>query len=203
MSPRAIVLALPSLLVVGCASAPGPAPSAAPAYLGTVTAPDGGTGQDAVVGVVSDGSSVSFYLCGGPLSYATVTRWFQGDVTSGQTFTLAPSGGFTGGGDLGAGAGQILTDTGETLAWTVREAAGADEGLYSAVDGSCRTGAVAGDLDGNGTVRLQGTWCDGLGHFAQVSPLSPNAMFTAQGIDVEVLGEDVPTFFVERVLQPL
>ncbi len=197
-TPLALVAALPFLLVAGCAGTPSPA-GAAPTYLGKV----GGTGQDAVVGVVSDGSRVSFYLCGGPLSFATVTRWFQGTVTSGEAFTLEPSGGFTGSGDLGAGSGTILTGTGETLAWTVRPTAGADDGLYSAIDGSCRTGVVAGDLDGDGTVRLQGTWCDGLGHFAQVSPLVPADLFTAQGIDVAVVGEDVPSFFVERVLQPL
>jgi hypothetical protein len=189
--PAAAMLAC--LLAAGCAGT-----GAAPTYIGKVTDP----GQDAAVGVVSDGSTVSFYLCGGPLSYATVTRWFQGSAGGGGTFTLEPSGGFAGTGDLGSGTGEITTGTGQTLHWTVRPTETAVEGLYAALDGSCRTGAVVGDLDDDGTVRLQGTWCDGLGHFAQVSPLMPSDMLTPLGIEVDVPTEPVQSFYVDRVLQP-
>lgn len=192
---HATLATLTCLLAAGCAGAPG----ASSAYVGKVV----GSGQDAVVGVVSDGSRVSFYLCGGPLTYATLTHWFQGEIVSGDSFTLEASGGFTGSGDLGSGTGQILTGAGQTLSFSVHPAGTADDGLYSAMDGSCRTGAVVGDLDGDGTVRLQGTWCDGLDHFAQVSPLTPNAMFTPRGIDVEAPAESVQPFFVERVVEPL
>jgi len=182
------------LLTAGCSLDP----QTSPAYIGRVEGP----GQDAAVGVVSDGATVTFYLCGGPLTYATLTRWFQGNAGADGTFTLLDNGGFTGSGDLHSGAGQITTDMGQTLDWTVRPAATDEEGLYAAMDGACRTGAVVGDLDGTGTARLQGTWCDGLGRFAQVSPLTPADMLTYQGIDVEVLTDPVQSLYVERVLQP-
>jgi hypothetical protein len=188
--------ALTCLLAAGCSVTE--TPVGAPAYIGKVT----DSGQDAAVGVVSDGSAVTLYLCGGPLTYATVTRWFQGTVATDGTFTLEDNGGFTGTGDLRAGAGQITTDLGATLSFAVRPTETEEEGLYAAMDGSCRTGAVVGDLDGTGSVRLQGTWCDGLGRFAQVSPLDPADMLTDEGIDVEVLTSPVQSFFVERVLQP-
>jgi hypothetical protein len=184
------------LLAAGCADTL--ALEAAPAYIGKVES----AGQDAAVGVVSDGSKVTLYLCGGPLTYATTTRWFQGELASGGTFTLAASGGFTGSGDLRSGTGRIVTGAGQTLDWSVRPTKSEEEGLYAAMDGSCRTGAVVGDLDGDGSVRLQGTWCDGLGRFAQVSPLAPSAMLTARGIEVEVLADPAQSFFVDRVLQP-
>ena len=105
-------------------------------------------------------------------------------------------------GDLASGKGQLTTDLGRTLAWAVRPTTNEVEGLYAAMDGSCRTGAIVGDLDGNGTMRLQGTWCDGLDRFAQVSPLTPAMSLTEQGIAVSVQIDPVKTIFVDRVRHP-
>ena len=192
----AVAATLTCLLTAGCAG--NVASDPAPTYVGKVTDP----GQDAAVALVSDGSKVTFYLCGGPLSFDKITRWFQGDVGSDGMFALEKSGGFTVTGDVGAGTGVLTTDVGQELAWTVRPTENEEEGLYSAMDGSCRTGAIVGDLEDNGTVRLQGTWCDGEGRFAQVSPLAPAHMLTTTGIDVRVNVSPAKSLYVDRVVHP-
>ena len=189
-------MTLTCLLAAGCAAPE--VPGVAPAYIGKITDP----GHDAAVAVVSDGVQVTVYVCGGPTTYDKLTRWFQGDVGADGTFKLEKSGGFEVTGDLASGAGQVTTALGQTLSWSVRPTTNEEEGLYAAMDGSCRTGAVVGDLDGNGTMRLEGTWCDGLSRFAKVSPLTPAMTLTERGIGVSVLIEPVKTIFVERVRHP-
>jgi hypothetical protein len=179
------------LLAAGCG-----APAGAPAYVGAVP------GGDEVVGVVSDGSQATFYLCGGEATFATHTRWFTGSVDDRGEMSLSDrKGSWKVTGNLALGSGRITTDTHDQLLWSVRPAAGDAEGLYSAtVAGSCRTGAVVGDFDGTGTVRMQGTWCDGQ-QYAQVIPIIPEAIeVTDQGIQVKVpaLAKVLP-FYVERV----
>lgn len=186
---------LTCLLAAGCAA---PDAGVAPAHIGKVTDP----GQDAAVAMVSDGAKITVYVCGGPTTFDKMTRWFQGDLGPDGTFELEKSGGFQVTGDLTSGKGQLTTDLGQTLAWAARPTTNEVEGLYAAMDGSCRTGAIVGDLDGNGTMRLQGTWCDGLDRFAQVSPLTPAMSLTDRGIAVSVLTDPVKTIFVDRVRHP-
>ncbi len=160
-----------ALLLAGCAE------QAAPAFVGMVE------GSDAVVGAVSENGKVTFYLCGGKTTYATLTRWFSGDVADDGSFSLE-SKGFTLTGNLTKGSGTITTPS-ETLDWTAAPATG-DMGLYSTLYGSCRTGAVVGDMHGDG-MELQGVWCDG-DRFAQVTPIR-GITVNNQGIEVEA---DVP-----------
>jgi hypothetical protein len=185
--------ALLSSLVVGCGDEGG-----APAFVGRVT----DQGQDAVIGVVSDSAGVSFYVCGGAASYATMTRWFLGDAAADGTLDLT-SAGWHVTGNLNEGAGQLQTDTGATLSWTVRPTAGATEGLYQTLDGACRTGAVVGDFgDGTGT-RLQGAWCDAESHFAQVTPIKNPLILDGEDIAVEIETAAAPTLVIGRLLAPL
>lgn len=188
---RLAVAALLGALASGCGDE-----AVAPAYVGKVTNP----GADAVVGMVSDGERVQLYLCGGPATYATLTRWFQGPVAADGTFTIE-SGGFTATGDLGAGAGQVETDDGQTLSWSVQRAADELSGLYAAMDGACRTGAVIGDFDGDGALDLQGTWCNGKDIFAQVTPIRP-LVETVRGVAVDVALDPPKQLFVDRVRAP-
>jgi hypothetical protein len=169
----------------------------APAYVGKVT----DSGSDAVVGMVSDGERVQFYLCGGPSTYETLTHWFQGPVAKDGTFRIE-SGGFEATGDITAGKGEVKTDDGKTLSWTVRAAKGEEEGLYAAMDGSCRTGAVVGDFDGDGAVDLQGTWCNGKDIFAQVTPIRPLEVTAIGTIAVQVLSSPPKPLVVDRVRWP-
>jgi hypothetical protein len=185
LSALALALALPACSAPdGLALADGDAGGAeAPAYVGAVA------GTDAVVGAVSDGARVTFYLCGGPKSLATLTRWWRGDVDASGGYQLsAEDGEWTVRGHLGGGAGEIHTDDGRTLAFETRAVAGPVAGLYDALDGACHTGAVVGDLDGDGATRAQGVWCDGEGKFAQVTPIHAPLEVTTSGLEVRVDG---------------
>jgi len=184
------------LLAAGCA-----APEIAPSYVGKVTDP----GQDAAVAVVSDGLQVTVYVCGGPTTFDKLSRWYKGDVDAEGAFKLE-KGNSEVTGDLRSGTGQITTDAGGALSFAVHPIDNDQEGLYAAMDDSCRTGAVVGDLDGNGTVRLQGTWCQAMSatenRFAQVSPLTPANLITARGIGLKVLIDPGKSIFVDRVAAP-
>jgi hypothetical protein len=187
--------ALWAFVAAGCGDESG----GAPAFVGWVT----DQGQDAVVGVVSDGEGVSFYVCGGPTSYATMTHWFLGAGAADGTLDLA-SGGWHVTGDLNKGSGKLQTDLGATLSWTVRPATDGLEGLYQNTDGgACRTGAVVGDFgDGQGT-RLQGTWCDGASHYAQVTPIRNQLTLVGEDIAVEIETDAAPILDVARLLAPV
>jgi hypothetical protein len=183
-----------ALLLAGCGQG-------AQTFVGSVE------GTDAVVGAVTEDGRATFYLCGGETTYQPFTRWFSGatgadgalsleSTRDGTTFGLT--------GSLASGAGTITTGT-ETLRWSAEPASGAMSGLYAAMNGSCRIGAVVGDLHGQGTA-LQGVWCDEQADdtniYLQVTPITPIAL-TSQGIQVEV--EGLPTaekLYVEPVLSP-
>jgi hypothetical protein len=187
--------ALAGLLAAGCG---GGGAANASAFVGRVT----DQGQDAVVGAVSDGTDVSFYVCGGASSFATETRWILGKAGAGGALDITGNGWHVTG-NLEAGSGQVQTDQGQTLSWTARPAVGPLEGLYQAMDGTCRTGAVVGDFgDGMGT-RLQGTWCDGASHFAQVVPIKNPLSLDGEGIAVTVQSQSAQTLVVARLAEPL
>jgi hypothetical protein len=162
-------------------------------YVGKVTDP----GADAVIGAVSDGAEITVYLCGGPNSYATDTRWLRGPVDAAGAFSVE-SEGFTVAGDVSGG--HVITDLGITLSWTMAEASGDLEGVYQS-EGACRTGAVVGDFAGDGTMQLQGTWCDGAGKFMQVTPIMPIAL-TAEGLEARVETSPASIFLLTRVTAP-
>jgi hypothetical protein len=167
-----------------------------PQYVGKVA------GSDAVVGAVTDGENVQFYLCGGPSTYSTLTKWFTGPVGPGGALDLETDG-FELTGDLAKGSGQVRTAGGETLPWSVTPASGALGGLWSAeTSTSCRTGAVVGDFEGDGQMHLQGTWCgDVKDVFAQVTPIMP-WLTDERGIAVRVETDPAQNIFVARVWQP-
>lgn len=185
-SPRSRLLPLALLLAAGCGDE-----GATPTYVGRA-------GGDAALGIVADGGLVTAYLCGGRDTFASLTRWFHGAVGPDGKLSLV-SGDATLTGDLGSLQGEIVTGDGTTLAWTVTPASGG-AGIYAA-DGACRTGAIVGDLDGDGQARLQGTWCDGEGRFAQVTPLQP-VYAPAERIDVEAQTAPVQRLQVVRVSRP-
>ena len=181
-------------LLAGCGQGP-------QTYVGTVQ------GTDAVIGAVEEDGRAVFYLCGGPTTYQSFTRWFSGATGGDGALSLSSArDGTTFGltGSLAAGSGTITTGT-ETLSWSASPASGATDGLYAAMNGSCRIGAVVGDLHGAGTA-LQGVWCEeksgDVDVYLQVTPITPVTV-TAQGIEVEVHGLPAPgTVYVEPVLSP-
>lgn len=156
---------------VGCGSADGSdgrgdgTLASSKSFVGAVS------GTDAVIAVSeSDGRWVA-YVCGGPLTYSTLTRWFQGELdphaslaelgATHRTDTFAA----TREGDWVRGT---LNDYAfEARAIDVR--ASKIAGLYSVVDSGCRTGLIAIP----GSDAMQGVWCDGAGNFEQVTPIHP------------------------------
>jgi hypothetical protein len=158
-------------------------------------------GQDAVVGVVSDGVDVSFYVCGGSTSYPS-SRWILGSAGPDGALDLSSNGSHVTG-NLVAGSGTIALPGQSALRWTVRPASGELEGVYENFNGACRTGAVVGDFgDGRG-LRLQGTWCDGASKFAQVTPIRNPLVLEPQGIEVSVDPPGPTALVVSRLLAPL
>jgi hypothetical protein len=188
-------LALLFPLLAGCGDEPN-----APAFVGQVAS------SDAVVAAVHADGQLSFYVCGGAQTYAHLTRWFSGAETADGSFHIENAG-WTLTGNLTAGSGTLDGPGGETHAWTIAPAPTDVAGLYSAENDGCRTGAVVGDLDGTGATSLQGTWCNGEGELAQVTPIIPMV-----DVDVSVAYDGIPVLVeqpslslqltVERVRAP-
>ena len=189
-----LLRAAAALLLAGCGQG-------AQAYVGSVE------GTDAVVGAVTEDGKATFYLCGGATTFQSFTRWFSGaegadgalsleSTRDGTTFGLT--------GSLAAGSGTITTGT-QTLSWRAEPATGDMNGLYAAMNGSCRIGAVVGDLHGKGTA-LQGVWCEEKAGnedvYLQVTPITPIAL-TPEGIEVQVEGLPAAgALYVDRVSSP-
>ncbi|WP_437544600.1 hypothetical protein WME97_36275 [Sorangium sp. So ce367] len=143
-------------------------------------------GTDAVLALVRGEGAVTFYVCGGVSSYATMTRWFEGPEDPSGAFSLE-SDGWTATADPGGESGQLRTPEGAELAFRARPAAlDRIEGLYAAVDGGCRTGAVVFTPDDTEAPALQGTWCGAGDLYAQVTPIRPLSVLDRRGIEVQV-----------------
>jgi hypothetical protein len=156
-------------------------------------------GTDAVVGRVADGQKVTFYVCGGPASYGTLTRWFSGDDDASGSIWLE-KGGWQITGDPGGHSGALLSPDGKTLRWSTHAAReGTAEGLYAVADSGCRTGAVVLQPEGAAAPVVQGAWCSDKDQFAQVTPVIP-AEISREGLAVRVgLPGVVKTLFVQPV----
>jgi len=191
-SPIPCCLAL-SLFVVGCSDDG----QLRPARVRVGTADMG----DVVFGAVVE-DRISVYVCGGPQTFATHTRWFRdGEIADDGSFTIELEG-WTLAGEL---EGEVVTaelrdPDGATLQL---EGAGVTEdgvaGLYTANVDGCTTGVVVrGDEN---DPKAQGTWCDDQSNFAQVIVLEP-LVLTDMGIEVSVTKPGATmatTFFVEPV----
>lgn len=179
-SPR-FLLGLAGLLsspLVGCAGGEAAANNVA---VGTIL------GTDAVIGRVSDGDNVTFYMCGGPTTYGTMTRWFSGPDDASGAISLR-SDDWEVVSDPGGHSGRILPPQGPALLFEAHETRfGTPEGLYAAVDGGCRTGAVVLQPPGADAPTVQGAWCGGGdgSRFEQVIPILPGDVISG-GIAVHV-----------------
>ncbi|WP_437852444.1 hypothetical protein [Sorangium sp. So ce363] len=180
-SARALARAagvLGAVLCAACAADPEAPPSEI--SVGTVD------GTDAVLALVRGEGTVTLYVCGGVSSYATMTRWFEGTEDPGGAFSLE-SDGWMATADPGGESGRLRTPEGAELAFRARPAAlDRIEGLYAAVDGGCRTGAVVFTPDDAEAPALQGTWCGAGDLYAQVTPIRPLSVLDRRGIEVQV-----------------
>ncbi|WP_438039136.1 hypothetical protein [Sorangium sp. So ce128] len=180
-SARALARAagvLGAVFCAGCAADPeAPPPEIS---VGTVD------GTDAVLALVRGEGTVTLYVCGGVSSYAIMTRWFEGAEDPSGAFSLE-SDGWMATADPGGESGRLRTPEGAELAFRARPAAlDRIEGLYAAVDGGCRTGAVVFTPDDTDAPALQGTWCGAGDLYAQVTPIRPLSVLDRRGIEVQV-----------------
>jgi hypothetical protein len=131
-----------------------------------------GIDGDAWVAVKEQNGAAVAYVCGGASTIATHTRWLtpEGATTDGATrfeedgwrldFFVGPPAS----GTLRSPEGAVTAFTGRALA------ADGAAGLSTAIDAGCRTGVIVASPEADSA---QGAWCDGLGVFAQVTPVLP------------------------------
>jgi hypothetical protein len=152
--------------------------------------------SDIVIGVVIHGSSVALYSCGGASTYATASRWFIGSLDTG-TFSLTKEGWTATGvvSDAKVTGTLVSPDHATTLTWSTPLYADNDgSGLYEVVaTGGCMTGVVV--WSAGGTLKTQGTWCDGSGSFEQVIPVTP-AEVKATGFAIDVPQSSGPDLYL-------
>lgn len=164
-------------------------------------------GSDAFVAVSVSGNDVVAYVCGGATTYATRTKWFRGPLDPANHLAVV---------EASDGTRMELTfDTEEgvlkgalgdtALSLSRLETTGDDSrGLYTAMDGGCRTGVIVfGDPQ---APSVQGTWCrvegDAQSIFAQVTPILPIDV-TDGGLHVKVsLADEGDRLLITRPLDP-
>lgn len=160
--------------------------------------------SDVVFAAVEEDGAVRAYTCGGPATYDSRSRWFEGDLDASGALSIAKQGWTLQGSLEGSSPKVELTPpSGEPVSFAVRPADGALEGLYDAVDSGCRTGAIVW-VEG-GATRLQGTWCDDADHFAQVTPVTPieaRDQGIAVRVDLSSLGLGTRDLVVKRTEAP-
>lgn len=165
-----ITLALTSILALTSRCA---ATTSSPSYFAGEVA-----GSDAVVAIVREGSHLTAYACGGPGSYTTLTRWFEGDATPGSPVELRRNGmtlrldaSWADGDDV---TGTLTDIAGRALTFRASSQPGdALTGLYENTESGCRAGAVVWYPAGASEPSLQGTWCSREGLVEQVTPVRP------------------------------
>jgi len=139
-------------------------------------------GVDAWVAVQGDGDAAIAYVCGGPSSMSTHTRWFTG-ADGGASLAMEKDG-WTLAAELpgpGGPDGGTLTDP-DGRAYDFQTADDAD--LFTAQNAGCRDGAIVRP-GARGEAAAQGVWCDGDGALAQVTPIGSIGLGLAE-IEVEV-----------------
>lgn len=178
-SPRrrlGLLVALLPLTLTAC----GAEPTEASTWVGSAE------GSDVVVALTYQDGAVRAYVCGGPATYATHSRWFDGSADEFGRFSTSQDGWTIAGElDLESATGRVFPPAGEALSFSMRSAEeDSVEGLYAVVDAGCRTGVVV-QHDASGEPTAQGVWCDAQGRFAQVTPVTP-IQRSERGIAIQV-----------------
>jgi len=149
-------------------------------------------GSDAVAAVATSGDDVALYVCGGPTSFETRSRWYLGKRANGEADIASDDGGtahvvFSD----GEVTGTVTEPTGATF--DVRldlMTPGGPGGVYFVIDSGCRTGVVVIDHGNAAEPTVQGTWCSDHDIFAQVTPITPIEDDTRE-IQVKTIPTDV------------
>ncbi len=158
-------------------------------YVGTVA------GTDIAVGLVSDGSNVALFFCGGPSSFATSTKWFRfaGDAASFQA--TADTWSAVGSTNGSIASGTVNRGDGALLSWS---AALVDDasivGLYESIDDTGTAGIVV--RSATDASQAQGAFIEKNLTVEQIIPIFPFDL-EPNGLHVTIAGQDA---FVPRAL---
>jgi hypothetical protein len=156
-------------------------------YTWVGTAFDESGSESSIVGAitVTDGKVLA-YTCGGPTTYPTHTHWFEGGVGPYNDITASSDEGWGMQGTVSDNQawGNVFGPAGESFFFDAYPENDDLAGLYGVEDSGCLTGVIVW-YSGGTEPRLQGTWCDDKGNFAQVTPVFPIEK-TDQGIRVQV-----------------
>ncbi len=158
-------------------------------YVGTVA------GTDIAVGLVSDGSNVALFFCGGPSSFATSTKWFR-FAGSASSFNATADAWTASGATNGSSAsGTVDRGDGTTLSWSAALVDdGSIVGLYESIDDTGTAGVVV--RSATDASEAQGAFIEKNLTVEQIIPIFPFDL-ESKGLHVTIAGQDA---FVPRAL---
>lgn len=141
---------------------------------------------DAVAILTVNNGEVRAYSCGGATSYQTHTHWFDGRVGGSNGFSATSSDGWSMEGGLNDSYAFMSLISPDSQFFSADGSPETEDlaGLYAVEDSGCLTGVIVW-YGGSSEPKLQGTWCDDMGNFAQVTPVYPIER-TSDGIHVQV-----------------
>lgn len=177
-----------AVLLAGCSSEePADEAPAEGQWLGQMAS------SDAWVALSAEDGRVAAYVCGGPSTLETHTRWWSGDAAADLSLV---EDGWTFAATLAAGSidGTLTDADGHAEDFSLVERPdGGLAGLFTGFDSGCRAGVI---VLGDGSV--QGAWCNSEGLFAQVTPVMPVSLDGFEVMADTAIGER--TFDVELVV---
>lgn len=156
-------------------------------YVGTVD------GTDVAVGIVSDGSHVALFFCGGPTSFATSTKWFHFSGSDTSFTATADAWKAIGSSDGTTATGTVDRGDGQPITWSAtRTADGAIMGLYESRDATGTSGVIV--RSASDATEAQGAFIDKALTIEQIIPIFPLDL-ESRGLHVTIAGQDA---FVPR-----
>ncbi len=203
LKPLFVLIACNAVACGQAESAPdrGPSTGSARTFAGALN------GTDAMVAAVESGTDWVFYICGGPATLATLTRWLEARVDPKDASSLkatdrgvtlvATRGSDSINGTLEDPSGAVFSFEADRIDAPVGIAAG----LYAALDSGCRTGLVVVPSSTREPSRTQGVWCDANGRVGQVTPIEPIAL-DQRGLAV-LVGPDERLLHLLPAIPPL
>lgn len=150
---------------------------------------------DARVGIVVEEGRIAVFVCGGPTTVGTHTRWFRGTLPAGAREVRLTASDWSVGlwreGDHLAGA--LDRGDGYPLAFSVREVASPYLGLYTTRIENATVGVIVSDDDGDGRLEVQGA--------VQAIQASSGLTFAAQVTPVRIASLAPPALVVRMPLE--
>ena len=162
-----------------------------------------------MVGLVQSGNAASVFVCGGPSSFATQTRWFSSSIGLDSPFSLS-AGGFRLEGTASADSiegvlREEVSDTSDARSFSARPVDnGSLAGVYDAFGPCGHLGLIIQPSSPGEPTAAQGACLrieDGAQIVEQVNPVMPLARDANAGVAVTV-GAELDRVFILHPLVP-